>query len=1056
MKKHLYYLIVMLLLPLCILAQDKVLSGVVSSAEEGALPGVSIALKGTAIGTLTDASGKFSIKVPASGGILVISAIGFTTVEERIDNRTIYNISLAADSRALNEVVVTALGISREKKSLGFSQQEVKGDNLVEARSTNVVNSLSGRIAGVRISSNGGPGSGSTIQIRGSSSVSGNNQPLIVLDGVPLQQQYDKQFGGGISEINPDNIKEISVLKGPNAAALYGSRAANGVILITSKDGAGSKGLGIEYNANFTAERPLVKPDFQNTYGGGNGYVTWYSDGWSGTIQPDAYDQYKAAYGTVTPGRTTGTDGTDESWGAPMDGRLVRQWFTGKDVAPLTPQPNNWNEFWETGTSFTNHLALTGANDKGNFRLAFDRLDQKGLAYKNDFERTNVKLNSSYNLNKFLSAAVSGEYIKSGGNRTYQNGDTFIWSHRHVSWDQLANYRDYTGVHIQRAVAGKLPDTDPPNWQHTYFTNPFYSNEFLPNRNDKDRLLGNITINAKLLPFLKLMLRSGTDFWTDTRINIANFERVRNGNRTPGTFSEEVLRRQETNHDFLFTFDKGFGKNFTLVAQAGGAVRRNYYKRNFTNVGELVVDGVYNLSNSNPSQNSVASRIEKTNVQSLYGSAQFGYLNALFLDVTARNDWSSTLPANARSYFYPSLSASAVITDLVSIPKTILSFGKVRASWAQVGNDADPYQLAQTFRASGSWNGSIPEYYENLTISNSTLKPEITTGIELGLDLRFFKNKVGLDLTYYDQDTKNQILGVEISKASGYDKRILNAGRINNKGIEITLSGTPFETRNGFKWDVAVNFARNRNLVVELAEGLTTYTLQERRGLISIAQVGQPYGSLYGIGFKHAPDGQIVYVDGLPVVETTPRVLGNIQPDFTGGITNNFSYKRLSLSFLIDVKKGGDFFDEGTGTARWTGQYAETGIGREEGIIGKGVKNIGSAESPQYVPNDVIVAANQLYGYNNPRRYHEAAIFDGSYIKLREVSIGIRLPESILKKARIQNAKLSLVGRNLAILFKNSPHIDPEVDRFGGNSQGFAYGELPSSRSLGFNLSLGF
>lgn len=1056
MKKHLYYLTVMLLLPLSILAQDKVLTGVVSSIEEGALPGVSIALKGTAIGTLTDASGKFTIKVPTSGGILVFSAIGFQTIEEKIDNRTNYQITLATDSKTLNEVVVTALGISREKKSLGFSQQEVKGESLVEARSTNVVNSLAGRIAGVRISSNGGPGSGSTIQIRGSSSVSGNNQPLIVLDGVPLQQQYDKQFGGGISEINPDNIKDISVLKGPNAAALYGSRAANGVILITSKDGAGSKGLGIEYNANFTAERPLVKPNFQNTYGGGNGYTTWYSDGWSGTIQPDAYDQYKAAYGFVNPGRTTGTDGTDESWGAPMDGRLVRQWFTGKEVAPLTPQPNNWNEFWETGTSFTNHIALSGANEKGSFRLAYDRLDQKGIAYKNGFERSNFKINSNYNLTKYLSATVSGEYIKSGGNRTYQNGDTFIWSHRHVSWDQLADYKDYADVHIQRAVAGRLPDSDPPNWQHTYFTNPFYTNEYLPNKNDKDRLVGNIAVNAKLFPFLKLMLRSGTDMWTDTRINIANFERVRNGNRTPGTFSEEVLRRQESNHDFLLSFDKSIGKNFTIVAQGGGALRTNYYKRNFTNVGELVVDGVYNLSNSNPSQNSVASRIEKTNVQSLYGSAQFGYLNALFLDVTARNDWSSTLPSNARSYFYPSVSASAVVTDLINIPKNILSFGKVRASWAQVGNDADPYQLAQTFRASGSWNGSIPEYFENITIANSSLKPEITTGVELGLDLRFFRNKVGLDFTYYDQTTKNQILGVEISKASGYDKRILNAGKINNKGLEITLSGTPFESVSGFKWDVAVNFARNRNLVVELAEGLTTYTLQERRGLISIAQVGQPYGSLYGIGFKHAPDGQIVYVDGLPVVETTPRVLGNIQPDWTGGISNTFAYKRLSLSVLIDVKKGGDFYDEGTGTARWTGQYAETAIGREEGIIGKGVKNIGSAESPQYVPNDVIVAANQLYGYNNPRRYHEAAIFDGSYIKLREVSLGIRLPEALLKKARIQNAKLSLVGRNLAILFKNSPHIDPEVDRFGGNSQGFAYGELPSSRSLGFNLSLGF
>jgi outer membrane receptor protein involved in Fe transport len=431
-------------------------------------------------------------------------------------------------------------------------------------------------------------------------------------------------------------------------------------------------------------------------------------------------------------------------------------------------------------------------------------------------------------------------------------------------------------------------------------------------------------------------------------------------------------------------------------------------------------------------------------------------LNALFLDVTARNDWSSTLPSNARSYFYPSVSASAVVSDLINYPKEILSYAKVRGSWAQVGNDADPYQLLQTFRAGGSWNSSLPEYYENLTISNAKLKPEITTGIELGLDLKFFRNRIGLDFTYYDQSTENQILGVEISKASGYDKRILNAGKITNKGLEITLSGKILESKRGFKWDVALNYSRNRNQVVELAEGLSTYTLQERRGVTSIAQVGLPYGSLFGIGFKHAPDGQIVYANGLPVVETTPRILGNIQPKWMGGITNTFSFKNFTLTTLVDMKIGGDIYDEGTGTARWTGQYEETAVGREEGVIGKGVVNIGTTESPVYVPNDVIVAASQFYGYNNPRRYHEAAIFDASFVKLREISFGYNIPKYVLQKLGLQTAKISVVGRNVAILFKNTPHIDPEVDRFGSNQQGFAYGELPNSRSVGVNLSLGF
>ncbi len=1038
-----------------VFAQEKVVSGIVSSASEGSLPGVSVLVKGTSIGTITNAEGSFTIKVPSSDAVLVFSAIGYAGIEIKVENKSKLDVIMAPDTKLLSEVVVTALGISREKKSLGFSQQEVKGESLTESRSTNVVNALSGKIAGVRITSNGGPGSGSTVQIRGSSSVSGNNEPLYVVDGVPLQQQYDKTKGGGLSEINPDDIKEISVLKGPNAAALYGSRASNGVILVTTKNGAGTKGLGIDFNTSYTFERPFIKPNFQNTYGGGNGYRTWYSDGWSGVIKPDAYEQYKAAYGSVSAS-TTGTDGTDESWGAPMDGRLVRQWFTGTDVAPLTPQPNNWDEFWDTGKTLSTSLALSGGNDKGSFRLAYSNVDQKGIAAFNTFKRNNFRLNTNYKVNKFLTVTGSGEYIKSGGNRNFASSQTFIWSHRHVSWDQLANWRDYTGISINRVVAGKLPDTDPPNWQHTFFTNPFYTNEMLPNDNDKDRLLGNISLNIKLAENLNAMLRTGTDVWSDTRINIGNFERVRNGNWTPGAYSEEILRSQETNHDFLLTYDKTFGKEFSVVVQAGGAQRLNYYKRNYTNVGQLVVDGVYNLANSNPSQNTVASRIMKSEVQSVYGSAQFGYKNALFLDVTARNDWSSTLPANARSYFYPSVSGSAVITDLLSVPTGILSFGKLRASWAQVGSDASPYQLTPTFNAGTSWNGSTPEYYENLTIANATLKPEITTGVEFGVDLRFLRNKLGLDVTYYTKSTENQILGVEISKASGYNQRTLNAGKITNKGIEISLTGTPLEISSGFKWEVGLNFAKNKNKVVELAEGLTTYTLVTRQGLSSLARVGDAYGSLFGIGFEHAPDGQIIYKDGLPMVSSTPRVLGNIQPDWIGGFSNTFSYKRFVLSALIDAKIGGDMFDEGTGTARWTGQYAETALGREEGIIGKGVMNIGTAESPNYVPNDVIVATNQLIAYNNPRRYHEAAIFDASYVKLREVSFGYRIPESALNKLKIQNAKISVVGRNLAMLFSNHPHIDPEVDAYGGNAQGFDYGNLPSSRSIGFNLSLGF
>lgn len=1055
-KQLLLWMLVSLLPALAARAQSRILTGTIRSAEEGPLPGVNVVVKGSQVGSSTDSEGKFSLKVPSDNSVLIISSIGFITEEIPVGNRSKLDLTLKADVRALAEVVVTAFGVEKEVKSLGYGVQEIKGQQLTEARATNVVNGLSGKIAGLRISSNGGPGSGSTIQIRGQASVSGNNQPLVVIDGVPIQQSFDKTYGSGISEVNPDNIKEISVLKGPNAAALYGSRAANGVILITTKNGAGTKGIGVEINSNVTMERPWIKPQFQNTYGGGNGYRTWYTDGWSGAItDPTEIAQYRAAYGPTAP--LTGTEGTDESWGGPMDGRLVRHWWSGKEVAPLTPNPNNWEDFWQTGQTITNNVALSGGNDKGNFRLSVGRVDQKGIMYYNDYFRNNVKLNSGYSLTPKFSAAISAEYIKTGGNRSYSSGQEFIWSHRQTDWTKLRNWRDYTSTHIQRAVAGKPADTDPPNWQHTFFTNPYYLAEMLPSNNEKDRLVGNIALTYKILPSLTLMGRTGTDVWTDTRISVTNFERVRNGNRTPGGFSEEVLRRQETNHDVILTFNKAINSDFTTNVQVGGIQRTNYYKRNFLGVGELVVDGLYNASNANPSRNTAQSRIEKSQVNSVFGSAEIGYKNALFLNATARNDWSSTLPSNNRSYFYPSISASAVVTDLLNIQSNVLSFGKIRASWAQVGNDAQPYQLMQTFLAGTSWAGSTPEFYENVQIANSTLKPEITTGTELGLDLRFLKGRIGLDLTYYNQVSRNQILGVEISKASGYNTRVLNAGEIANKGVEIVLTGTPVKLGNGFSWETTLNFSRNRNQVLSLAEGLTTYVLATRQGLNTEARVGQPYGTFFGTGFEHAPDGQIIYnANGLPVVSSTPRMLGNFQPKWTGGWLNSFSFRGITASALIDVKWGGDFFDEGTGTARWTGQYAETAIGREEGVIGKGVVNVGTKENPSYVPNTVMVPAKTLYAYNNPRSYHEAAIFDGSYIKLREVTLGYNLPAGLLSRIRVKSAKVSLVGRNVLMLFRNNPHIDPEVDRFGSNQQGFAYGELPSSRSLGANLSLSF
>ncbi|PWJ60287.1 TonB-linked SusC/RagA family outer membrane protein [Dyadobacter jejuensis] len=1037
-------------------AQTREISGTITANDDGlGLAGASVIYKGTNIGTNADADGKFSFVIPTEGtteGTLVVSYVGFLIQEIPVGNKSKFDIRLIADTRQLAEVVVTAFGIERERKALGYTVQEVKGSSLTESRSTNVTNALSGKIAGVRIQSNGGPGSGSTVQIRGAGSISGNNQPLIVIDGVPMQQSTssaaENRFGGGMSEVNPDNIKDVSVLKGPNAAALYGSRAANGVILITTKTGQGTKGIGVSVNSNVTFERPWIKPNFQNTYGGGDGYRTWYSDGWSsGFSDPLQVEQYRAAYGPNAP--LTGTQGTDESWGAPMDGRLVRDWQTGEGVYALVPEPDNWEQFWDTGRTISNSVALSGGNDNGYFRLGLGHTNQKGIAHNNDYHRYNFKINSGYNLTSKLSVALSAEYIKSGAdNRGYTSGSEFIWAHRQLNWDQLRNYEDYADIHIQ-----KEGDTEPPNWQHKYFTNPFYIQDHLPNANEKDRLLGNLSFNYQILPSLSLMLRSGTDVWSDTRINVANFERTRNGNTTPGKYSEEVLRNQETNSDFILTFNKDISSDFSLNLQGGGVQRTNYSKRNYFYVNELVVDGVYNAANSVASSNTIESEITKSKVQSLFAASQLGWKNMLFLDLTARNDWSSTLPSNNRSFFYPSASVSAVVTDLLNIQSSVLSFGKLRASLAQVGNDATPYALQQTFTASGSWNGQLTKFAEAVKIPNSGLKPEITTGLELGADIRLFKGKIGLDFTYYEQKTRDQILAVEISKSSGYDSRVLNAGAVSNKGIEIMVNANPIKLSNGFSWDVSLNFAKNKNKVLSLAEGLTTYTITTQRGMTSEARVNEAYGTFYGKGWERSPEGEIVYKDGLPQLASGTINLGNIQPKWTGGLTNVFTYKGITLSSLIDVRMGGVIFDEGTATGRWTGQYAETGVGREEGVIGDGVQ---LGPDGNYIPNDVIIPAKEFYGYNNPRTNHEAAIFDASYVKLRELSLGYSLPMFLLKKTFFESAKLSLVGRNVWMIFKNTPHVDPEFDSKGGNAQGFGYGQLPSSRSIGVNLSFSF
>lgn len=1071
MIKQLLPFFIALFLSATALANPITISGKIMGDGE-ALIGATVSVKGSTTGTITDFEGNFELEVPDKTAILLFSYTGFETQEIETGSQTYFEVTLLTSNVLLGEIVVTSLGIEREKKALGYAVQEVDAAELKEARSTNVVNGLSGRVAGIQITGASAPGGGSQVTIRGNSSVLGNNQPLYVVDGVPIEgdfaapidgAQENNIYGGGISEISPDNIASLTVLKGANAAALYGSRAANGVILITTKDGSGGKkGFSVEYNLNATIENPFVTPEFQNTYGGGNAYVSWYADGRNGGItDPAAIEQFRAAYPTAS---LNGTAGVDESWGAPMDGRLVRHWWSGTEVAPLVPAPDSWSNFWEQGMTLNNSVAISSNYEGGNFRFAFGRTDQTGLMYNNDFNRQNFRFNINHKLAEKLTLKVSSEYIKSGSDNRQQPvlWEPQTWHHRHDDWGLLKDYQQFMDVHITRE-GDEYPYA---NWQHSFASNRFYEQEFLTNSNDKDRVLGNIALNYKITDDLNILLRTGTDLWTDTRIAITRNERLKSFNERTQSFYEDVLRRQETNSDFLLTYNKYINNDFSVNIQAGGSHRTNYFKRNYIGVNDVTINGLYNVAN-NATTNTNRSRIEEKEVNSLYGAASFGYKSLLYLDITGRNDWSSTLPVENNSYFYPSVSTSVILSEVLGLTNGPISFAKLRASWAQVGNDTDPYRLSQVFVPQDPWNSSTPTFSENQVIANNALKPELTTGTEVGLDLRFLNGRMGLDLSYYNQTTTDQIINISVSKATGYDSKVINAGKIVNRGVEAMLYVDVLPKTSALQWNLVFNFAKNNNEVIELftddnGNELETIVLHARRGLSLEARIGQPYGTLVGSAYQRVAEGpyagQIVFEDGIPQKEADLQVIGNVTPDWLGGISSSFSYKGFSLSTLVDFKMGGDLADESSSTGMQTGIYPITALGREEGVIGVGVKNIGSDENPEYVPNDVVQPTKSVTRMLSVRSVNEGAIFEASYIKLREISLSYSLPSKLMEKMGfLSTARLSLVGRNVAMLYNTHSQIDPELNIYGGNLQGaLYYATLPSARSFGLNLNLGF
>ncbi len=1048
------------------MAQVRAITGKVTDATTNQpLPGVTVLVKGTTVGTATGADGNYSINVPEGNNTLVYSFIGYQTVERAIGASTTINVGLPVNTQQLNEVVVTALGIKREEKSIGYSAQKVGGDELSTVRETNVVNSLSGRVAGVQVGTNSGAMGGSArVTMRGVSSITGNNNALFVVDGVPIENANtntaNQQRGGGgydygsaIQDINPNDIAEVTVLKGAAATALYGSRGANGVIVITTKKGAKDNGIGVTYSLGLTMDQVYVLPKYQNKYGGGYSFSKVYKD-----VNPEAFPEGRDGAYNDNDGKGSydliPNYGTDESWGPKFEGQLYRPyWSWDRDknnpdfgaLAKWEAQPNNIRDFFETGTTLTNSIAVDGSNDAGSFRISYSNLDQNFILPNSSLNRHNISFNGGYNLTEKLNVSASANYVTheaKGRPGTGYDGSNVMqqftqWGQRQMDMEKAKKYMlDYDGTQL---TWNRTSWSDP---TPKYTDNPYWTRYKNYQNDGRDRIFGNIATSYKFTDYLSAEVRVSTDTYSETQE-----ERIAIGSQSIPSYSLFTLNFMENNIQGLVNFNKDLSERFSLNAYVGAnRMHRNREIFSGTTVGGLSSD-VYNLGASIGRPAITDNKSEKQ-INSLFASASLGYNDVLFLDLGARNDWSSTLPANENSYFYPSASLSWVFADLIDAPW--LNLAKVRAAVAQVGSDTDPYNTLLTYELRQPF-GSHSRVSVPNTLPNPLLKPEISTEYELGTEWRVLNDRLGLNLSYYNRVTTDQIIPLSRSAATGHTFKYVNAGKVENKGVEVNLFGTPVKT-DDFSWDVNVNWARNRNKILKLTDDQKILVLANAPFAVQLqAREGESFGSIVGYDFVYDEQGRKITEDGYYLRSDEQKVLGSVLPDYTGGVTNTFNYKGVNLSALIDFQKGGKFFSTTQMFGRSSGILEETAEGdvRENGVIADGVNADGS-------PNTVVLDAQDHFFSNGGYVINAADVVDASYIYLREVSLGYSLPKNLIGKTPFNNVRFALVGRNLWLIDSNSKHVDPSnITNSITNVQGLEGGALPSIRSYGFTLTLG-
>lgn len=1030
---------------------QRTITGTVTDDQGETLIGASVVIKDTPTGTVTDVDGGYTIELPSGAEILQFSYTGFADKEVTVGASNIVDVVLSTGVD-LSEVVVTALGVSRDKKALQYSVTEVAGENFTKARVNNLGNALSGRIAGVNVTtpSTGAAGS-SRVIIRGNKTLGGANQPLYVIDGVPMdnsQQGTAGKWGGsdggdGLSSLNPDDIESITVLKGANAAALYGSRGGNGVINITTKKGTNREGIGVEFSSNFVVEDIIDFSETQRQYGQG------------------------AFLSGVATAPTTIQQASDwglQGWGPQLDGRPV----IGIDGVerPYSDAGDNFSRFFERGHAWTNSVALTGGNGMQNFRISFADLRSKSVVPNSGFDRTNLSVSTNSKFGKKLT--LSGKVLYSRENAQNRprvsdspgNATQSVWRlPANINIEDTKGDPDKLGAIPQDwtpdVLGGREAGTEMlSNYSNFWGSNAYWAAYQFIDNSKKDRFTASAQLRYDITDFLFISGRLSVD---NSNIKRENLTPQGTGYQQGGAISEYFQQLEETNSDFMLGYNDVFG-DISINAFVGGNIQRSKFERITASGNGFSVPFFHALNAAN--NRNFGYGFNQSGINSAYGSAEFGYKGFLYITGTVRQDWFSILDKESNDVIYPSVGGSFVFTEVLSdkLPSW-LSFGKLRASWARVGltGSLGPYQTTQPYALNDNphLGRNLARFANQNTIANSSLSPALSTEIEFGLDLRLYNGRIGFDLGYYTQKTTNDILNATVSNASGFQNTTINIGELENKGVEVLLTAVPIR-KPDFEWDISLNFARNKNKVLSLIDGSDELVFEESRTRTTFIKhvVGQPFGVITGVVQKTINGQPVFTAEGLPVREDEYEIIGNSVADFTGGIGNNLTYKGFNLNFLVDIKMGGDIHS-GTNQRLDQWGFSQNSLQGREGQEPLTISGVDEEGMPLNVTLTPEEASN--YWNNLGNRVASTYIYDASFVKLRQITFGYRLPRTLVEKTPFQGVGISFVARNLLVLHRNTPNVDPESTySFNGGAQGLEYFALPATRSYGVNLNISF